>query len=123
MPILSPSQYLKSLLISTPSHGHDTLTGGTGADYFYFNSPWEGVDISKDFKYWEGDKIGIIMNGFDNLTPSGGIGSVNHSHFTFDLSTKQLSFLGIHFATLENISSSSSFVVSRDINFIFSYLI
>ena len=97
--------------------GDDTLIGGSGADSFQYWFLQEGIDTIKDFKYWEGDKIFIEMNTFLDTVPNIS-GSVSHSQFTFDFNTRRLFFLDIHFATLENISSPSDFIVSRDISIV-----
>ncbi|MBD2249602.1 calcium-binding protein, partial [Nostoc sp. FACHB-888] len=39
--------------------GNNTLTGDAGADTFVFNFRSEGIDIIKDFSFWQSDKIQI----------------------------------------------------------------
>ncbi|KYC42389.1 hypothetical protein WA1_20695 [Scytonema hofmannii PCC 7110] len=48
--------------------GHDTLTGGTGADSFVFLSSNDGIDTITDFDVLE-DKIVVSASGFVGLTP------------------------------------------------------
>ncbi|MEH2043529.1 hypothetical protein [Nostoc sp.] len=50
--------------ILTGGNGNDTLTGGVSADKFVFTNLLEGVDIIKDFKAVEGDKIQVSQAGF-----------------------------------------------------------
>ncbi|QLE57286.1 calcium-binding protein [Nostoc sp. TCL26-01] len=79
--------------------GKDTLTGGFGADTFIFNALVEGIDVIKDYKFAEADKIQVSKLGF-------GANSIND--FTYDNSTGNLSFLGTQFAFIENLASNLS---------------
>lgn len=73
--------------------GTDTLTGGQGADKFVFTSVLEGVDIIKDFKAVEGDKIQVSQAGF---------GATDLSNFSYDPLSGSLFFEDSRFAILEN---------------------
>ncbi len=73
--------------------GTDTLTGGLGADKFVFTNVLEGVDIIKDFKAVEGDKIQISQAGF---------GAISTSNFSYDPLNGSLFFEDSRFAILEN---------------------
>lgn len=86
--------------------GNDTLYGGTGADTFGFYSPYEGIDVIKDFNYVEGDKIEISKSGF---------GASSTNQFSYNSSTGALFFTNTQFATLQ---IGSGFVPSLDIVFV-----
>jgi Ca2+-binding RTX toxin-like protein len=81
--------------------GNDTLFGGAGADKFRFTLQSEGIDIIKDFKRSESDKIEIIKSSF-------GASSLNQ--FSYNGTTGGLFFdasafdniAAIQLATLEN---------------------
>ncbi|HYX18243.1 MAG TPA: calcium-binding protein [Nostoc sp.] len=73
--------------------GTDTLTGGLGADKFVFTNVLEGVDIIKDFKAVEGDKIQISQVGF---------GAISTSDFSYNPENGSLFFQESRFAILEN---------------------
>jgi Ca2+-binding RTX toxin-like protein len=81
--------------------GNDTLFGGSGADKFRFTLQSEGIDIIKDFKRSESDKIEIIKSSF-------GASSLNQ--FSYNGTTGGLFFdasafdniAAIQLATLEN---------------------
>ncbi|QFS51924.1 calcium-binding protein [Nostoc sphaeroides] len=73
--------------------GTDTLTGGQGADKFVFTSVLEGVDIIKDFKAVEGDKIQVSQAGF---------GAISTSDFSYDPLNGSLFFQESRFAIVEN---------------------
>lgn len=73
--------------------GTDTLTGGLGADKFVFTNVLEGVDIIKDFKAVEGDKIQVSQAGF---------GATSLSDFSYDPLNGSLFFQESRFAILEN---------------------
>jgi len=73
--------------------GNDTLTGGVGADKFIFTNVLEGVDIIKDFKTVEGDKIQVSQAGF---------GATSFSDFSYDPLNGSLFFQDSRFAILEN---------------------
>ncbi|MEH2276475.1 MAG: calcium-binding protein [Nostoc sp.] len=74
-------------------NGNDTLTGGLGADKFVFSNVLEGVDIIKDFKAVEGDKIQISQAGF---------GATSISDFSYDPLNGSLFFQDSRFAIIEN---------------------
>ncbi|MEH2178211.1 calcium-binding protein [Nostoc sp.] len=74
-------------------NGNDTLTGGLGADKFVFSNVLEGVDIIKDFKAVEGDKIQISQAGF---------GATSISDFSYDPLNGSLFFQESRFAVIEN---------------------
>ncbi|MEH2067453.1 MAG: calcium-binding protein [Nostoc sp.] len=74
-------------------NGNDTLTGGLGADKFVFTNVLEGVDIIKDFKAVEGDKIQVSQAGF---------GTTSSSDFSYDPLNGSLFFQDSRFAILEN---------------------
>ncbi len=44
--------------------GNDVVTGGRGADLFYYATPNVGVDIISDFEPTQGDRIGISARNF-----------------------------------------------------------
>ncbi|WP_392476636.1 hypothetical protein [Nostoc sp. C110] len=73
--------------------GADTLTGGLGADKFVFTNLLEGVDIIKDFKAVQGDKIQVSQAGF---------GATDLSDFSYDPLNGSLFFQESRFAILEN---------------------
>lgn len=73
--------------------GNDTLTGGLGADKFAFTSVLDGVDIIKDFKAVEGDKIQVSQAGF---------GAIEISDFSYDPLNGSLFFQEFRFAVIEN---------------------
>ncbi|MEA5605515.1 calcium-binding protein [Nostoc sp. UHCC 0252] len=73
--------------------GTDALTGGQGADKFVFTSVLEGVDIIKDFKAVEGDKIQVSQAGF---------GAISTSDFSYDPLNGSLFFQESRFAIVEN---------------------
>ncbi|MBX9252517.1 calcium-binding protein [Desmonostoc muscorum CCALA 125] len=73
--------------------GNDTLTGGLGADNFVFTSLLDGVDIMKDFKAVEGDKIQVSQVGF---------GAIGISDFSYDSVSGSLFFQESRFAIIEN---------------------
>ncbi|MFS0519331.1 calcium-binding protein [Nostoc sp. UIC 10607] len=73
--------------------GTDTLTGGQGADKFVFTSVLEGVDIIKDFKAVEGDKIQVSQAGF---------GAIDLGDFSYDPLNGSLFFQESRFAIVEN---------------------
>ncbi|MBW4617179.1 MAG: hypothetical protein KME21_28880 [Desmonostoc vinosum HA7617-LM4] len=73
--------------------GTDTLTGGLGADKFIFTNVLEGVDIIKDFKAVEGDKIQVSQAGF---------GAIDLSDFSYDPLNGSLFFQESRFAIVEN---------------------
>lgn len=73
--------------------GTDTLTGGFGADKFIFTNVLEGVDIIKDFKAVEGDKIQISQAGF---------GAIDFNDFSYDPLNGSLFFQDSRFAILAN---------------------
>lgn len=79
--------------ILTGGNGNDTLTGGLGADKFVFTNALEGVDIIKDFKAVEGDKIQISQAGF---------GATSISDFSYDPLNGSLFFQDSRFAIIEN---------------------
>ena len=79
--------------ILTGGNGNDTLTGGLGADKFIFTNVLEGVDIIKDFKAAEGDKIQISQAGF---------GATSISDFSYDPLNGSLFFQDSRFAIIEN---------------------
>lgn len=79
--------------ILTGGNGNDTLTGGLGADKFVFTNVLEGVDIIKDFKAVEGDKIQISQAGF---------GATSISDFSYDPLNGSLFFQDSRFAIIEN---------------------
>ncbi|PHM07806.1 calcium-binding protein [Nostoc sp. 'Peltigera malacea cyanobiont' DB3992] len=79
--------------ILTGGNGNDTLTGGVGADKFVFSNVLEGVDIIKDFKAAEGDKIQVSQAGF---------GAISISDFSYDALTGSLFFQESRFAIVEN---------------------
>ena len=79
--------------ILTGGNGSDTLTGGLGADKFVFTNVLEGVDIIKDFKAVEGDKIQISQAGF---------GATSISDFSYDPLNGSLFFQDSRFAIIEN---------------------
>ena len=79
--------------ILTGGNGNDTLTGGLGADKFVFTNVLEGVDIIKDFKAVEGDKIQIYQAGF---------GATSISDFSYDPLNGSLFFQDSRFAVIEN---------------------
>ncbi|MDZ7952102.1 calcium-binding protein [Nostoc sp. DedQUE09] len=79
--------------ILTGGNGNDTLTGGVGADKFVFTNVLEGVDIIKDLKVTEGDKIQISQAGF---------GAISISDFSYDALTGSLFFQESRFAIVEN---------------------
>jgi serralysin len=85
--------------------GSDTLTGGAGADIFVLSSPFDGIDIIKDFKREEGDKIQIVASGF-------GINQNEFNKFTFDSRSNPLFFGQVQLASLQ---PGSNFVPSNDI--------
>ncbi|MUH01820.1 calcium-binding protein [Scytonema sp. UIC 10036] len=89
-------------------YGKDTLWGGSGADKFVFQSKFEGIDAIKDFNWTQGDKITISKAGF---------GATSVSNFSYNATTKALSFLGTQFATVET-SGNTSFVPSWDIELV-----
>jgi len=74
-------------------NGNDTLIGGFGADKFVFTNVLEGVDILKDFKAVEGDKIQISQTGF---------GATSISDFSYDPLNGSLLFQDSRFAIIEN---------------------
>jgi serralysin len=73
--------------------GTDTLTGGLGADKFVFTNVLEGVDIIKDFKAVEGDKIQVSQASF---------GAISTNDFSYDPLNGSLFFQESRFAILEN---------------------
>ncbi|MEH2281702.1 MAG: calcium-binding protein [Nostoc sp.] len=79
--------------ILTGGNGNDTLTGGVGADKFVFTNVLEGVDIIKDFKAVEGDKIQVSQAGF---------GAISISDFSYDALSGSLFFQESRFAIVEN---------------------
>jgi Ca2+-binding RTX toxin-like protein len=87
----------------TGGTGNDLLTGGTNADRFIFNSLTEGVDTITDFSVAQGDKIQISLSGF---------GATSSSQFSFNATTRALSFNNQQFATLQG---STTFNVATDI--------
>jgi Ca2+-binding RTX toxin-like protein len=90
--------------------GNDTLVGGGGADIFHFYSPSSvGIDTIRDFKYLEGDKIEISVNGF---------GASSKDLFFYDYTNGALSFNGQRFATLKDIGDFTS-ISSPTSNIIF----
>jgi Ca2+-binding RTX toxin-like protein len=89
-------------------YGKDSLWGGAGADKFVFESKFEGIDAIKDFNWIEGDKITISKAGF---------GASSVADFSYDYTTKALSFLGTQFATVTT-SDNTSFVPSLDIELV-----
>ena len=88
-------------------YGNDILTGGTGADAFYFGSKLEGVDVIKDFQWKEGDVIQISKTGF---------GASSLSQFSYNNLTGNLSFNGATFATIEN--TPAGFAVALDVQLV-----
>ncbi|MDZ7950709.1 calcium-binding protein [Nostoc sp. DedQUE09] len=87
--------------------GTDTLTGGLGADKFVFTNVLEGVDIIKDFKAVEGDKIQVSQAGF---------GATDLSNFSYDPLSGSLFFQESRFANLEN--KPTGFQTSLDIQLV-----
>jgi Ca2+-binding RTX toxin-like protein len=85
--------------------GSDTLTGGAGADRFVFSSSSDGIDIIKDFKFEEGDKIQILASGF-------GIMQDDLNKFTFNSTSNALFFGQVQLASLQ---PGSNFNPSLDI--------
>ena len=83
--------------------GNNTLTGDGGADTFVFNFWSEGIDIIKDFSYFQSDKIQISTIGF---------GATSTKEFSYNRNTGGLSLQETQFATLEN---KSNFIPSLDI--------
>ncbi|MDZ8064611.1 MAG: calcium-binding protein [Nostoc sp. DedQUE08] len=79
--------------ILTGGNGNDILTGGVGADKFVFNNVLDGVDIIKDFKAVEGDKIQVSQTGF---------GAISINDFSYDALTGSLFFQESRFAIVEN---------------------
>ncbi|MBW4689677.1 MAG: hypothetical protein KME40_32435 [Komarekiella atlantica HA4396-MV6] len=73
--------------------GNDILTGGLGADKFVFTNVLEGVDVIKDFKAVEGDKIQISQAGF---------GAIGISDFSYNPLNGSLFFQESRFAIIEN---------------------
>lgn len=53
----------------TGGDGSDTLTGGSGTDTFVFESGMTGIDMIKDFKLVENDKLDLsdLLTAFDPL--------------------------------------------------------
>ncbi|WP_375504207.1 calcium-binding protein [uncultured Nostoc sp.] len=86
--------------------GNNTLTGDAGADTFVFNFRSEGIDIIKDFSYWQIDKIQISTIGF---------GATSTNEFSYNRNTGALSFQGTQFATLEN---KPNFIPTFDIELV-----
>ncbi|WP_267921719.1 calcium-binding protein [Nostoc favosum] len=87
--------------------GKDVLTGGLGADKFVFTNVFEGVDVIKDFRATEGDKIQISQAGF---------GAIETSDFSYDPLNGSLFFQESRFAILEN--RPIGFVASLDIQIV-----
>ncbi len=87
--------------------GNDTLTGGLGTDKFVFTNVLEDVDIIKDFKAVEGDKIQVSQAGF---------GATDLSDFSYDPLNDSLFFQDSRFAILEN--RPIGFVASLDIQIV-----
>jgi Ca2+-binding RTX toxin-like protein len=91
--------------VLTGGPGNDVLTGGPGADKFVFNSLKDGIDIIKDFRWDEGDKVQISGSGF---------GATSTSQFSFDFNSGALSFKGQQFASFENLANPESFIPYHD---------
>ncbi|MCC5664888.1 hypothetical protein LC653_13400 [Nostoc sp. CHAB 5784] len=87
--------------------GNDVLTGGLGTDKFVFTNVFEGVDVIKDFRATEGDKIQISQAGF---------GAIEGSDFSYDPLNGSLFFQESRFAILEN--RPIGFVASLDIQIV-----
>ncbi|WP_375502964.1 hypothetical protein [uncultured Nostoc sp.] len=87
--------------------GNDTLTGGLGADKFVFTNVLEDVDIIKDFKAVEGDKIQVSQAGF---------GATSISDFSYDPLNGSLFFQDSRFAILEN--NTTGFQTNLDIQLV-----
>ncbi|BDI18878.1 hypothetical protein ANSO36C_46800 [Nostoc cf. commune SO-36] len=93
--------------ILSGGNGNDTLTGGVGADKFVFTNVLEGVDIIKDFKAVEGDKIQVSQAGF---------GAISISEFSYDSLSGSLFFQESRFAIVEN--KSVGFQANLDIQLV-----
>lgn len=72
--------------------GNDPFTGGADADFFYFNSIFEGIDTILDFSSQEGD---VILIGFD-------FGATSNDQFSYNPETGGLFFLENQLAILDN---------------------
>ncbi|NEO30116.1 MAG: calcium-binding protein [Symploca sp. SIO3C6] len=91
--------------------GNDILVGGLGEDIFHFNYLADGIDLITDFEWSEGDKIQIYQSGF---------GASSTDNFSYNSDTGELSFLGTHFATLDN--KPKLFLTSIDIELVSTLL-
>jgi|GEM_PF-4462385 len=106
--------------------GFDALTGGAGKDQFVFDSLADVMSVGTerdrilDFNSTAGDKIVILTDSSGQISdgrPNGGKTTLNAnslSQFTFNATTRVLSFNKGHLLTL-TLAAGTSFDPSRDI--------
>ncbi|HEU4660764.1 MAG TPA: hypothetical protein VFS63_08895, partial [Pseudolabrys sp.] len=73
----------------------DNLTGGTGADHFFYNAPSDGNDAIHDFSHAEGDTIDVLLSNFTGLSAKGPIADAD---FVVDNNADTVNLGGAHFA-------------------------